>query len=540
MAAQNEPDAEDTFPPGTELGRYQIIRLLGRGGMGAVYEANHRDLKKRVAIKTLHPALAAMPEARTRFLREGEAASRIRHPNVVDVTDVATQGSVSYMVMEFLEGEDLSSLIARTGALSIARSVEILLPVFGAIAVAHDEGVIRRDLKPENIFLVRTRFGGTEPKVLDFGISKMTSSGSGNTLALTGTGATMGTPYYIAPEQVRSAAGVDARSDQYALGAILYECVTGHRAHEGSTIYEVIRSVGDGAFLPPRARRPDTPPDIERAILRAMSLEPAQRFPSIHEFARAILPFASDGARARWTPSFAGGSELEAAPSSQQIRTPQPGGAEVFSATAPSGVGIAAPPPPAYTTLGSSAVQATVQARTRRGWLAGGVVALAAAAAVGYVARSPASHPQPALPPPAAVTAVVAPAGHTVEKAPERYHVSVAALPGTAAFDLDGTTRGTGRIDEQLAADGTEHALTISAPGFVPARLTFRDHPPADHVTLEPIPAAPRAVENTAPVRPKRTTPRAPGGAHEPHAPATVGKSPGPLRTGNNAAILDN
>ena len=162
-----------------------------------------------------------------------------------------------------------------------------MLPVFAAIAVAHDEGVIHRDLKPENIFLARERHGRPEPKVLDFGISKISSSG-GNTLALTGTGASMGTPYYIAPEQVRSAAGVDARSDQYALGAILYECVTGQRAHRGETIYEVIRSVGEGSFPPPRVHRPDIPPELESAILRAMGLDPAQRFSSVRAFGRAI------------------------------------------------------------------------------------------------------------------------------------------------------------------------------------------------------------------------------------------------------------
>src|SRR5580692_10421363 len=195
---QTTADPEDTLAPGTELGRYQIVRLMGRGGMGAVYEATHRDLKKRVAIKTLHPAVAATPGARARFLREGEAASRIRHPNVVDVTDVAAEGSIAYLVMEFLEGEDLSSLLERAGALPFSESVDLLLPVFAAISVAHDEGVIHRDLKPENIFLSQSRHGGAEPKVLDFGISKLSSSGGGNTLALTGTGASMGTPYYVA------------------------------------------------------------------------------------------------------------------------------------------------------------------------------------------------------------------------------------------------------------------------------------------------------------------------------------------------------
>src|SRR4029077_11078898 len=142
----------DTLRPGTMLGRYEIRRLVGQGGMGCVYEAQHRDLKKRVAIKTLLPSLSSNADAKERFLREGEAASRIRHPHVVDVTDVGSQGSVIYLVMEYLEGEDLARLLARQGCLTPAQAADIMLPVAAAIATAHEQGVIHRDLKPENIF----------------------------------------------------------------------------------------------------------------------------------------------------------------------------------------------------------------------------------------------------------------------------------------------------------------------------------------------------------------------------------------------------
>ena len=150
VADQEFADAFEPLPPGTLLGRYQILRVLGRGGMGAVYEGLHRDLKKRVAIKTLHPTVAAMPAAQARFLREGEAASRINHPNVVDVTDVGTENGITYLVMEFLEGEDLAATLDRSGALPIPAAVDIMLAVCSAIAVAHEEGVIHRDLKPGN------------------------------------------------------------------------------------------------------------------------------------------------------------------------------------------------------------------------------------------------------------------------------------------------------------------------------------------------------------------------------------------------------
>ena len=545
MSGENPPDAEDTLPAGTELGRYQIARLMGRGGMGAVYEGTHRDLKKRVAIKTLHPAVAAMPGARARFLREGEAASRIRHPNVVDVTDVGTENGITYLVMEFLEGEDLSSLLRRVGALPFAESVDLMLPVFAAISVAHDEGVIHRDLKPENIFLERTRHGRSEPKVLDFGISKISSSGGGNTLALTGTGASMGTPYYMAPEQVRSAAGVDARSDQYALGAILYECVTGHRAHRGETIYEVIRSVCEGSFTPPRVHRRDIPPELEKAILRAMGLDPAQRFSSVRALGRAVLPLATPAARAQWAPALAGTD----APLSSLPTALQAGGAVSIStppASAGGGgsAGARSPSAPfANTTFGSSAAQMTRPVRSRSGWLAGSFVLLAGAAAVVYFVIAPSSRrrrdePLPTAPEGAAATA----AGAT--KAPARFRVTVTAHPREARFELDGTPLGAGRIDEQLSADGVEHTLTVSASGFAPARLTFRDHPPAEEVTLEPAPpATPKAAEiEQVSTRPGRSASRAHeqrGDHQKPHAPATAARPAGPIRTENNAAIID-
>src|SRR5262252_4179961 len=157
---------------GSVVGRYLLVRLVGEGGMGAVYEATHQELGKRVAIKTLHQRHAASPERRSRFLREGRAASRIRHPNVADVYDVGIEGAHPYLVMEFLEGEELARLIAREAPLSVQRTADLLVPVVGAVAAAHDLGVVHRDLKPANIFLSAER-GAVRPKVVDFGISKV-------------------------------------------------------------------------------------------------------------------------------------------------------------------------------------------------------------------------------------------------------------------------------------------------------------------------------------------------------------------------------
>jgi serine/threonine-protein kinase len=527
----------ETLPPGTELGRYRIVRLMGAGGMGAVYEATHRDLKKRVAIKTLHPQVAAMPAMRARFVREGEATSRINHPNVVDVTDVGTENGITFLVMEFLEGQDLSVLLERSGAMPIAAAVDIVLPAVGAIAVAHEEGVIHRDLKPANVFLAKTRHGSQRPVVLDFGISKL-STGSGGTLGLTGTGAAIGTPYYMAPEQVRSAADVDGRSDQYALGAILYECLTGQRAHQGETIYEVIRSVGEGTFLPPRARRPDIPVALEAAILRAMQLEPAQRFPSVLEFGRAILPFASAGAREHWAPVMTGAAGDQAAvglaPTMASLATPvsRTGGTMPQAAT---------PPPPAVTTFSQSAGQIATPGPRRSRFVIGGVLVAAAGAAAFLFVTSNGNKPAADSVATTGAIKETAPAptpASAPAPAPAWYRVKVAAVPATAHLELDGRTVKVGRIDEELAVDGVEHALTVTAPGFTAATLKFRDRPPTDQVTLQPVaavekPAAAPEVTEARPARPK-SRPH----DRKKHA-VSPGASPASTRGANNAAIIE-
>ncbi len=313
----------DRLVPGASLGRYVIVRLIGRGGMGCVYEAVHRDLGRRVAIKTLLPALAASPEARGRFLREGQAASRIRHPHVVDVTDVVAEGPTGYLVMEYLEGEDLATLIERRGALPLGEVADLLLPVVAAIAAAHELGVIHRDLKPENIFLTQGAYGGPCPKVVDFGISKVL--GDATAMALTATSAVFGTMYYLPPEQLAGSRDADARGDQYALGAILYECVTGRRAFEGASIYAVLRSVAEGVYAPARSWRPELPPRFEAAIDRAMSLNPAARFATVGGLGAELVPHATAAVRALWGPVFDGAGAAERATCGRRVAaTPVP------------------------------------------------------------------------------------------------------------------------------------------------------------------------------------------------------------------------
>jgi eukaryotic-like serine/threonine-protein kinase len=294
-------DEDAKLKPGTRLGKYEIIRALSSGGMGTVYEAVHGDIGKRVACKVLSPAVAAVPGARTRFLREAQLTSKVRHPHIVDVTDMGSEGANTFLVMELLRGEDLAQRVTRMGPLSAGQLVDIMLPVCSAVVAAHQAGITHRDLKPQNIFLAEGPHG-VQPKVLDFGISKGDDGLATN--ALTGTGTTIGTPYYIAPEQILNSRAAGPASDQYAVGVILYECLTGVRPFDGDNLFVVFQSIVAGTTVRPRDRRPDLAPAMEAVVLRAMHLDPRQRYESVQDLGRAMLPFASDRVRLLWQDAF--------------------------------------------------------------------------------------------------------------------------------------------------------------------------------------------------------------------------------------------
>jgi serine/threonine-protein kinase len=297
------PGGSAVLARGTRLGKYEIVRQLGAGGMGAVYEAVHTQIGKHVAIKVLAPAVAAKPEARARFLREAQLTSKVRHAHAVDVTDMGTEGDQTFLVMEFLEGDDLATRLERARRFPIPDLVDVMLPVCSAVAAAHAAGVIHRDLKPQNIFLARS-VNGTLPKVLDFGISKAQDTATVD--ALTGSHAVIGTPYYLAPEQVIDSRSASPASDQYAIGVVLYECLTGVRPFQADSLYAVFHAIVAGSPARPRERLPELDPKFEAVVLRAMSVSPDARFPSVIELGRALWPFASERGRMLWRDTFGG------------------------------------------------------------------------------------------------------------------------------------------------------------------------------------------------------------------------------------------
>jgi serine/threonine-protein kinase len=277
--------------------RYRIRAVLGEGGMGAVYEAEHLVLGRSVALKVLHPANAAKPEAVSRFQHEARVVSSIGHPNICELYDVGKlEDGTPFLVMECLGGDTLAERINKEGALDPEVVFETILPILGALAATHRKGIVHRDLKPENIFLARTP-GSAEPipKLLDFGISKVTALDAD--LHLTRTGMVMGTPYYMAPEQARGER-IDHRVDLYAVGVILYECLAGRRPFLAPNYNALLVQILSGEPKPLRSLRPALAEDFEPVLRRAMHKHPGQRFQTAAELQEALVRLRADLSRA--------------------------------------------------------------------------------------------------------------------------------------------------------------------------------------------------------------------------------------------------
>jgi eukaryotic-like serine/threonine-protein kinase len=474
---------DDDWQRGDRLGDYRLVAKVGEGGICRVYEAVHPALGTRVAIKTLRPDRRGNANTRARFEREGLATARVHHPHVVKVITVGTHREAPYLVMEFLTGKDLEHHLQTRGPMAMFEALGLLLPVMSALQAAHDEGLVHRDLKPANI--EESGDGRTRPVVVDFGIARVVDVQI-DQLNTRGS-AVLGTPAYMAPEQTRGAREVSAQCDQYALGVILYECLTGSHAFEGATMLELLTNVSNGSYVPLRVTRPDVPDELAQVIARAMTLDPMQRYASVRELALALLPFADDLSRALWTPTFSVVRARRSRPAVERFVDSTPS-LDESNAGAPSGH---------RSTLGDAArsidteeLPPAPKAPRRAMWAAGLLALMIMSVTLGVVAQH----------------RYAVPRGFTAELAVE---------PRTAQISVDGRAVARGEWRGEYARDDRPHRVVVEADGYEREELTFVNAPPPRALRLR---ARPTQMAQTTPVVQVIRTAPAPSVA----APATT------------------
>jgi len=460
--------------PGESFSSYRVIREIGRGAMGAVFEAEHISLRKRVAIKVLLPEASCDVAAVQRFLREGEAAARIRHEHIVDVSDVGTRDGTPYLVMEYLDGESLADRLARRRRIDDTELVDLAIPVCDALAMAHEAGVVHRDVKPDNIFLARTARGGVRAMLVDFGISHVAHNDP-RVARLTSSSVLIGTPCYLSPEAARSARSVDARSDQYAFGVTLYECRTGLLPYERASVFEMLSAILLEDPVPPSMRASDIDPRLEETILRAMSRDPDERFPDMRALALSLLPMASPAVRAKWEPELrdpALAASKRTPVSPIEASTARPGTTEdelvplALASTDPGGpLAVAAPP------VESSPSSEPAAAAPARRWIVAAALASAAAvtAAVLALGSPPPARPAAALPPSVAPspTPIVLPPSIVLPPPVAAPVVAAPADPPVVApveRPRRGASRGARHVDPALLAPRVTAPVVAVAP----------------------------------------------------------------------------
>ncbi|MDI1443955.1 serine/threonine-protein kinase [Polyangium sp. 6x1] len=338
----------------------RLLRPLKRGGMGSVWLAEHLTLRTQVAVKFMSERLAQDQEYVARFTREAMASAQIKSPNVVQVFDHGiTPDGTPYIVMELLEGEDLRMRLSKIGTIGLDEAATVVVHIARALSKAHGLGIVHRDMKPDNVFLC-DQDGELFVKLLDFGIAKHATPEGEGLDGMTGTGAMVGTPHYMSPEQILSARRVDHRADLWSVGVVLYRALTGHVPFQGETLGAVCIAIERGSFVPPSQRRPGLMPTLDAWFLRALARDPAQRFQSAKELADAFLSALAAGGYAPPTSPFR--LETTAVPRSAPTAqppgslTPLPGSgasssgaAWVSGATPPpmmgTGPAVATPPP---------------------------------------------------------------------------------------------------------------------------------------------------------------------------------------------------
>lgn len=437
--------------PGAMIGgRYRIDRVLGQGGMGAVYAAENVFLRAPVAIKVLKPGVAQNEEFSRRFVQEAQAAAQVRHPNVVSVLDFGideTSGFL-YLVQEFLTGVDLKEHLQRFGPMEPRAAIELLLPLMRALSYAHSKGVVHRDLKTANVFLCETP-EGVVPKVIDFGIAKVVDA-EGRSAQDTRSLLIMGTPQYMSPEQACGDRAVDHRTDVWAMGVLLYHMLTKRFPYEGSTASLVLAGIIHGQPVRIEARAPHLPSDVAALVHGAVCPDIAQRFPTMDAFWDAARRCSVMGGAAQLPPTR--GAAPGGSPTPPPTGTPPTEGPD----TGDPQVTTRRPPPP------KSAV-----------W------AIAVAVTLVLVSAGVAAHLSKATPP-VAPSPDAAPTGAT--RAPSLEAASITAPPETRTSTV--TTAPPARVDAPDA--GTHAAARTEAPSRPDAHGTRGGRPPRGERTRSP------------------------------------------------------
>ena len=281
-------------------GRYRIDAIRASGGMGTVFHATHLLLARPVALKVISTKVLKLPGVAARFLREARLATQLESHHIVKVFDVGVlKNGAPYLVMEWLEGRDLSQILARSGPLPIETAIDYVLQACEALAEVHSRGIVHRDLKPSNLFVTRGRDGLPDVKLIDFGVSKIELSGELASARITQTGTALGSPSYMSPEQMSGAEDADERTDVWGLGVVLFELLTQALPFGGGALRDILSCIILEPPPDPVALRPSIPAGLARVMMRCLRPDPAERYPNVEALAHALVEFGGSESAAR-------------------------------------------------------------------------------------------------------------------------------------------------------------------------------------------------------------------------------------------------